>query len=96
MPVTNILKAAQAPAKDRVARYEARLDAHLVTLREDQRCGFLDRELAKWQENYRAWAASVDNGTASERELTYTAWDFTLTIAAIDQRRGNQPAAVTP
>lgn len=87
MNITDILATAQKPARDRSARYAARLDAHLETLAADQRRGFLDREEAKWGERYQGWAKAVDTGTASAQELTYSAYDFTLTIAEIGARQ---------
>lgn len=93
--IVDIVRAAQKPAGDRAARYGARLDAHLETLPASQRRGFLDREEAKWAENYREWAKRVDTGTATERELTYSAWDFTLTIAEIGRRQAKY-APVAP
>lgn len=86
--LVDIARSAQKPARDRSSRYAERLDAHLETLPADQRRGFLDREAARWSENYREWARRIDTGTASERELTYSAWDFTLTIAEIGKRIG--------
>lgn len=92
MNITDILAIAQKPARDRTERYAARLDAHLETMPADQRPGFLDRELARWQENYREWAKRVDTGTATDRELTYSAWDFSLTIAELSRRIGSPVA----
>lgn len=79
----------QTGAAARSIRYAVRLDAHLATLAADTRAGFLDRETAKWAENYREWARRVDTGTASPHEMTYTAFDFTMTIAEIGKRRAS-------
>lgn len=89
--ISDIIAAAQEQvgATARCCRYAARLDAHLATLAADTRAGFLDRETAKWAENYREWAHRVDTGTASAQDLTYTAFDFTMTLAEIGKRQAS-------
>ncbi len=93
MDISELISAAQerCGATARSCRYAARLDDHLATLAAETRAGFLDRETAKWCENYREWAHRVDSNTASKRELTYTAFDFTLTLAEIAKRRAQYP-----
>ena len=97
MDAKTILAAAQKPAQDRTARYSARLDAHLATLASDEaRSAFLDRENAKWVERYRVFAEKVDSGRVPITADTPTAWDYTLTLAAIDQRMARYRPAVEP
>lgn len=93
MNIVDVLNIAQQPARDRTARYCERLDAELAKLKDDaQRCALCQRELEKWLDRYRLWADAVDSGRLDATEGGATAWDYTLTIAAIDKRRAKYRA----
>ena len=84
MNIAAILETAKAPALARTARYMARVDEHLLGFSTvGAKLAFLNAEHEKWIERYRAWALRVDDGTASEADLTQSAWDYTETLAAL-------------
>jgi hypothetical protein len=79
-----------AGCPDRAARFLARLDRRLATLRDDAaRRGFLDRQLAGWEHRYARFLASEG---ASEPRIDPAdppqASDFLITITGIAARRG--------
>lgn len=89
MQIADIMKAAAAPAKSRTARYMARVEAHLPTLPDDTaRRAFLKAQRERWANEYQAWALRIDNGTASDQDLSQTAFDYTETLASLGAALG--------
>lgn len=83
-----IVKAAQAPSSTRTALYAARLDAHLETLPDDAaRRAYCEQQALKWVSDYEHWAFAVDAGRITVKADGPSAWDYTLTIAAINERK---------
>lgn len=94
--VADFLAIAQQPARDRTARFCARLDAHLETLPDDaSRAAFLAEQHAKWIGDYEGWALAVDLGAIDLKPGGATAWDYAMTIAEIGARKARYAAAVT-
>jgi hypothetical protein len=88
LSLETLVAAMKAPAMARLARYKARVEAHLPTLADDAaRHAFLRREELKWVDRYQNWALKVDTGTASKDDLELTAFDFIETIAVVRQRK---------
>ena len=74
---------------NRVARFIARVDAHLPTLVDDAaRRAFLDRQLAGWERRYTCFIATDgDSEPAAASADPPQAADFLLTITALAARR---------
>jgi aminoglycoside phosphotransferase (APT) family kinase protein len=74
---------------DRAARFIARLDAHLPTLRDDAtRRAFLDRQLEGWEHRYARFLATEGaSEPAADPADPPQAADFLLAITALAARR---------
>lgn len=67
-----------------VARYLARLDAHLAALEAGARREFLRREVEKWLARYTDFSRRVERGQPVDPAVH--AADYVVTIAEIDAR----------
>jgi len=86
--VEAVVNAIQQPSRDRTEQYAARLDAHLATLPDDaSRRRFCEAQAQHWISLYEQWARAVDSGRLKVEPGDPTAFDYTLTIAAIGQRK---------
>jgi hypothetical protein len=71
-----------------IARYLARVDAHLPTLPDDgARVAFLNNEMSKWDARYENFGARVEAGAKVDPDVQ--AADFIVTIADL-RTRANQ------
>ena len=82
----SIIASSRKPAQSRANHYMARVEEHLKGLPASEQLPFLKAELSKWMDRYSAWALRVDSGTASEHDLSQTAFDYTETLAALRGR----------
>lgn len=100
MTLVDIIATAQKPASDRTAQYCATIDKHLASLRNDAaRLAFCEAAHTRWIGLYEAWAKAVDSGKLELGPGAATAWDYTLTIAAIAERKAKytpKPAPMPP
>jgi hypothetical protein len=69
---------------DRTDRWLLRLADHLSTLEPAERVPFLLRQKEAWLRRYEAFAERVDSGR--DPEFGEDAFDYLLTLAALDQR----------
>lgn len=95
--IERIVATAQKPAQDRTAEYCATIDKHLAGLRDDAaRLAFCEAQETRWIGLYEAWAKAVDSGKLKQGPGAATAWDYTMTLAAIGERKARYAAAPPP
>lgn len=94
IPAKTAARAPKPPARsDRTDRYMQRVREHLEGLAPHERLPFLTSQRTLWIARSERFDEAVTRGTYDDVPDAPTAWDYALTIAALNEAIGKERAA---